>query len=334
MDFKDYYQILGVAREATPEEIKSAFRKLARKYHPDVNPGDQQAESRFKEVSEAYEVLGDSEKRKKYDELGSGWRDFQSSNQNPEQNGGPGETGAGFDWSRWYTHGAGGGEQRPDFEGFEDIFQGPGSFSDFFENLFGYQKRNGFHKDFQGVRKGVDYRSQLVLELDEIYHGARKTLELDNRRIQVRVPGGIKSDQSIRLKGQGGPGGPQGSPGDLYIKIIARPHDHFKRRGDDLFCEHYVDLYNAILGGEEYLDTFRGRVNIKIAPGSQDGVRLRLTGLGMPRGGKNKEFGDLYVTLRVQLPSELTANEKRLFEELRRLKLNKIPDDDSNPEVA
>ena len=299
VEYKDYYKILGVSKEATTEEIKKAYRKLARQYHPDVNKKPE-AERRFKEVNEANEVLSDPEKRRRYDQVGPDFARY--ANMGGQQPGG-------FQWV--YTG-------QPGRGGFEDA----GDFSDFFRTLFGNGGGGGFSAEdlFTGrtgrrsrVAPGPDLESEVELTLPEAYKGAERQVEVKEqsgrtRRLSVKIPAGVRDAQRIRLAGQGGPGQHGGPAGDLYLRVRIRPHPLFTRDGDDLRMELPVALHEAVLGGEVTVPTLKGRVSLRIPQDTQNGRTIRLAGQGMPRatGG----FGDLYVTVRIVLPTKLTDEER------------------------
>jgi len=319
MDYKDYYKVLGVDRNSTEKEIKSAFRKLAREHHPDVNPGDPQAETRFKEINEAYEVLSDSEKRAKYDRLGTDWHRWQQSG------GRPGD----FDWSRWTTTAPGGGRAHVHYstpEDLEDIFGGSGIFSDFFTSIFGglgggTQRPGGFG-GFEGFeyqprsQRGQDLEHGVEISLAEAYHGTTRVLSKDKRRLEVKIPPGAKTGTRVRVRGEGGTGIASGQAGDLYLKVKVSSDPRFVRKGDHLHVAVPVDLYTAVLGGEVYVPTLTGDVKLKVPAGSQNGRVFRLRGKGMPKLRKPTEYGDLYARLNVRLPTELTPKQRELFEQL------------------
>ncbi len=318
MEYKDYYKILGVSKNATEKEIKSAFRKLARKYHPDVNPDDPQAEARFKEINEAYEVLGDPEKRAKYDQLGSDWQRWQQSG------GHPGD----FDWSRWTT-GPGGERVYVRYgtpEDLEDLFGDSSPFSDFFTSIFGGlgggARRTGGFGGFEyqpRPRRGRDLEHEVEISLAEAYHGTTRLLTKDGRRLEVKIPPGAKTGTRVRVRGEGGDGVAGGQAGDLYLKVKVAPDPRFERKGDDLYVTIPVDLYTAVLGGEVRVPTLAGDVKLKIPAGSQNGQIFRLRGKGMPKLRKPTQHGDLYARLNVRLPTKLTPEQRKLFEQLRRL---------------
>ncbi|HXV44302.1 MAG TPA: DnaJ C-terminal domain-containing protein [Anaerolineae bacterium] len=299
MDYKDYYKILGVDKSASTDDIKKAYRKLARKYHPDVNPNDKVAEDRFKEINEANEVLIDSEKRAKYDRLGSSWQAYQ-------RTGGMG----GFDWSQWVS-GADGG-----YVDLNDILRGRSagqadSFSDFFEAIFG-----NMGQARATPRQGQDYNQKVEITLEEAFNGASRILRIGGRRIEVKIPRGAKTGTKVRVRGEGAEGLGGGPKGDLYLEIEVTPHATFERVGDDVYTELPVDLYTAILGGEATVPTFKGRIKLRIPPETQTGRTFRLKGQGMPRLKQSDERGDLYAKVMVQLPQNLTPEEIALFEEL------------------
>ena len=316
MEYKDYYNTLGVDKKATEKEIKSAYRKLARKYHPDVNPGDKAAEERFKGINEAHEVLSDLEKRKKYDQLGASYRQWE------RKGGRPG----GFDWSRWTTEAPGQGVrvEYADFGDLGDIFsgQGLGGFSDFFESLFGgveVRAQGPSHRRInQAARWGQDKEHSVEVTLEEAFSGTKRVLQMDSRRIEVKIPPGVKTGSRVRLAGKGLPGYGGGQNGDLYLRVKVAKHPRFRRKGDDLLVDVTVDLYMAMLGGEVILRTLAGSVKLKIPPETQSGTIIRLRGQGMSRLDKSCERGDLLAKVKVSLPINLTDREKQLFQELAR----------------
>ncbi len=319
MEFKDYYKILGVSPNATEKEIKKAYRQLARKYHPDVNPNDPQAEERFKEINEAYEVLSDPEKRKKYDQMRQQYEAWQRA----------GRPGGGFDWGRWA---AGGGPTGPggvhveyiNPEDLGDLFGdlgGLGGFSDFFQQIFGGGPTHGRAQYKARPRRGRDIEQPIQITLEEAFHGGTRRLRReDGSTIEVRIPRGIDTGKRIRVRGEGMPGVAGGEPGDLYLRVEVLPHPVFERRGDDLYVKVPVDLYTAVLGGEVRVPTIEGKhVLLKIPPGTQNGKIFRLRGKGMPKLKKPDERGDLYAEVVVRIPTDLTPEERKLFEQLREL---------------
>lgn len=314
MEYKDYYKTLGVDKSASQEEIKKAYRNLAKKYHPDKNKGKKYAEEKFKEISEAYEVLKDPEKRKKYDQLGTNWKNFQQSG---------GQEG-GFDWTQWTSQPGG---KTFHFEGDPSEFFGSESgFSDFFETIFGGMggSRTTERSSFRGGGrtrgfKGQDLQAEITLTLEEAYHGTSRIFQLDGKKIRITTKPGTQDGQTLRVKGQGSPGMNGGEAGDLYVKVHIAPHHLYTRRGDDLLQTLSVPLYTAVLGGEAVAHTFTGNVKINIQPGMQNGKMLRLRGKGMPVYGKEKEFGDMLVTVQVKIPEKVTSEEKELFQKLKAL---------------
>ncbi len=303
MEYKDYYSILSVDKETGADDVKKAYRKLARKYHPDVNPGDKEAEKRFKEITEAQAVLADPEKKAKYERLAESWQAFL-------QAGGAGD----FDWS-WWIHEAG-----PD-GGAADVAEAlhqagqrsqASGFSDFFEAVFGGLAEAGPVTPSQGR----DYNQKLEISLEEAFNGTARILKLGGRRIEVKIPRGAKSGTKVRVRGEGAEGEGGGPKGDLYLEIEVTPHEFFERIGEDLYTDLPVDLYTAILGGEAIVTTFRGKIKLKIPPETQSGRTFRLKGQGMPQLKQPDERGDLLARVVVQLPQNLTPQEIELFEEL------------------
>ncbi|RMH94051.1 MAG: J domain-containing protein [Calditrichaeota bacterium] len=319
MEFKDYYSILGVSRNATTEEIKKAYRKLAAQYHPDRNPGDKEAEEKFKLINEAKEVLTDPEKRKLYDQFGEQWKQYQAA-------GGKG----GFDWSQFA--GAGGGEWQTTFGGtsFEDLLNDPTL--DLFEFLFGHPFGGGRQRTrrtrtrqqrsspFSRMSRGQDLATETTLSLEEAYHGTTRQISIDGETLKVNLKPGIRDGQKLKLSGKGGFGANGSARGDLYLTVRVAEHPRFQRKGDDLYCDLPVDLYTAVLGGKAELQTFKGTVKVDIPPETQSGKVLRLKGLGMPVYNQPGRYGDLYARILVQIPRNLTDKERKLFEELRKLR--------------
>lgn len=315
MDYKDYYKILGVDKNATEKEIKAAYRKLARKYHPDVNPNDPQAETKFKEINEANEVLSDPEKRSKYDQLGADWQRWQQTGGRPSD----------FNWGQ-YAGGPGGERVHVHYaspEDLEDLFGGGSPFSDFFTSIFGgmgggQAGRSGGFEYRPQPRAGQDFAHPVEISLAEAYHGTTRTLAKEGgRRLEVKIPTGAKTGTRVRMRGEGGAGAAGGQAGDLYLEVEVKPDSRFERKDDDLYVTVPVDLYTAVLGGEVRTPTLAGSVNLKIPAGSQNGQSIRLRGKGMPKLGKSGEFGDLYARLDVRLPTQLTSKQRELLEQLR-----------------
>jgi len=320
MDYKDYYQTLGVSRDADAKEIKRAFRKLARQHHPDVNPGDKKAEERFKEINEAYEVLSDPEKRSKYDQLGSEWARYQ------QTGGRPGD----FDWGRWAAAGAPDGQGQRVYvrygtpEDMEDLFGGGSPFSDFFTQIFGGMGAGagaapgGFEYRVRPQR-GQDYEQEVEISLRDAYQGTTRVLQKDGRRLEVKIPPGARTGTRVRIAGEGGPGAAGGETGDLYLRVRVLPDPQFERRDDNLHVTVPVDLYTAVLGGRVQVPALSGPVMLTVPAGTQNGRVFRLRGKGLPRLQKASQYGDLYAKVDVQLPAKLTPRQRELFEELKRM---------------
>jgi DnaJ-class molecular chaperone len=325
MDFKDYYSTLGVSKTANEKEIKQAFRKLARKHHPDVNPGDKAAESRFKEINEAYEVLGDPAKRKKYDELGANWRAYE--NMPP---GAASGTGPGFGWNVNVGGQPGGGYRTMTEDEMREMFGEGNPFSDFFQTFFGGAGVSGEARGGTGrggrarPRAGRDIEQELQLPLEDAYHGAmrRLSMRLDGhaRTVDVRIPPGVGDGARVRVSGEGEPGGNGGPAGDLYLRVRIPPHPSFERKGQDLYRRVQIPLTTAVLGGEVDVQTLGGKsLRLKVPPATQNGQVFRLKGHGMPIVGKAAEHGDLFATADVQLPRQLTPEQRAHFEALQKL---------------
>ncbi len=314
MDYKDYYQILGVGKNASQDEIKKAFRKLAVKYHPDKTKGDKDSEAKFKEVNEAYEVLGDAVKRKKYDQVGDQWKYYQ-------QSGDAG--GGGFDWSQFGGQ-PGGGGTRYTYQGdLGDIFGGAG-YSDFFETLFGGglggSRRQSRGRGRTAALKGQDYSAELEIGLEEAYKGTSKIFDVGGQSIKLNIKPGIPDGQILKIPGKGTPGMNGGQPGDLLVTIRVAKYTEFERKGDDLYADLPVDLYTAVLGGKAEFTTLKGNIKISITKESSNDKLIRLPKMGMPKYGKAGEFGDLYLKLDVQTPKNLSQKEIALFKELQNVK--------------
>ena len=291
MEFIDYYKILEIDKNATEEDIKKAYRKLARKLHPDLNPNDKEAHKKFQQINEANEVLSDPEKRKKYDQYGKDW-------QHADQ----------FEQQR-HAHrptGHAGGQQFSEDMG--------GDFSSFFESMFG-----GSGRSRQTKFRGQDYQAELKLNLMDALKTHKQTLTVNGKNIRITIPAGVENGQVIKLKGYGSPGINGGPAGDLYITFSIASHPVFKRLGNDLYASAALDLYTAILGGETTIDTMTGKVKLKVAPGTQPGAKIRLKGKGFPVYKKEGEQGDLYITFDVKVPTHLSAEQKKLFTELSKL---------------
>ncbi|MCZ7571062.1 MAG: J domain-containing protein [Ardenticatenaceae bacterium] len=302
MEYKDYYKILGVSRKADQKEIKRAYRKLARQYHPDVNPGNQAAQERFKEINEAYEVLSDPDKRAKYDHLGADWKRYQ-------QAGGPG----GFDWSQ-YAGGPRGGA-RAEYGDF-------GDFSDFFESIFGGVGGPSTRSTRTRTvpQRGRDLEHPVDVTLREAYSGTNRQLTMNGEVFEVTIPPGVKIGSKVRYSGRGQPGIAGGPTGDLYLIVNVLEDPMFERKGDDLFVEVPVDLYTAVLGGEVRVPTLAGDVMLQVPPGTTGGRRFRLRGKGMPQLKNPSEYGDLYAVAQIEVPRDLSEQERKLFEQLRTIR--------------
>ncbi|MFT3980837.1 MAG: J domain-containing protein [Ferruginibacter sp.] len=297
MEFIDYYKILGVDRNASADDIKKAYRKLARTMHPDLNPNDKDAHKKFQQVNEANEVLSDPEKRKKYDQYGKDWKHAEQFEQQKQQQ-------QGRQYEYQYQGGAPFGEE----EG--------GDFSSFFESMFGRGGGGGSSAKF----RGQDYNATLQLTLTEAMQTHPKVITVNNKNVRITIPAGVADKQVIKLKGYGAPGVNGGPAGDLYITFEIAPHPVFKRSGNDLYATVSIDLYTALLGGETTIDTLDGKVKLKVNPETQNGTRIRLKGKGFPLYKKDNEHGDLYITYEVKLPTNLTAEQKELFTQLSKLK--------------
>ena len=291
MEFVDYYKALGVSNTATQDEIKKAYRKLARKMHPDLNPNDKEAHKKFQQINEANEVLSDPDKRKKYDQYGKDW-------QHADQ----------FEQARH-------SQQRSRHSGSQS-FSGDddGAFSDFFESLFGGSSGGG--RRAQTKFRGQDQQASLQLSLKDIYTTHQQTLTVNGKNIRITIPAGIENGQTIKLKGYGGPGANAGPAGDLYITFSIDDDPDFKRSGNDLYTTAAIDLYTAVLGGEVIIETLTGKVKLQVAAGTQNGNKVRLKGKGFPVYKKENQYGDLYVTFKVKIPADLTEKQRELFTEL------------------
>ncbi|WP_114751017.1 DnaJ C-terminal domain-containing protein [Pleomorphovibrio marinus] len=304
MEFIDYYKVLELSKGASTDEIKKAYRKLARKYHPDLNPDDANAQRRFQEINEAHEVLSDPEKRKKYDKYGKDWKHADAFEQAGASSGRGGFSGF--------------GSQEPGgYGGFSEDF-GSSGFSDFFEHLFG-----GAYGDNQGsgVRfKGQDVKASFQLPIREAYTTHKRTLDIGGKKIRITVHAGIEDGQTIKIKGYGQPGVHGGPNGDLYLTFQLIPDGSFKRVGKNIFKDVPIDLYTAVLGGDITVDTLDGKVKLKVKPGTQNGEKVKLKGKGFPVYKEKDVFGDLFLTYQVRIPESLSEKEKALFQELAKIK--------------
>jgi curved DNA-binding protein len=296
MAFIDYYQTLGIAKTATDKEVKNAYRKLARKYHPDLNPNDAEANKKFQQLNEANEVLSDPEKRKKYDKYGENWEHgeehekYARQQQNTRQSSYAGGQSSGFDF--------GGGDD----------------FSDFFQSMFG--QGGGSARGRQTKYRGQDLNAELHLELKEAAETHKQALTVNGKNIRINIPAGVENGQTIKIAGHGAAGANGGPAGDLFIKFIIADDPDFKRDGSNLFTTVKLDIYTAILGGEVTVETLSGKVKIKVKPETQNGTKVKLKGKGLPVYKKENEFGDLYVTYDLQIPVNITEKQKALFEQL------------------
>jgi curved DNA-binding protein len=311
MDYKDYYQILGVGRDADASEIKRAYRKLAMQYHPDQNPDNPEAEEKFKDLNEAYQVLSDTDKRAHYDRLGSAYQSWQ-------QQGGS-RAGGGFDWNQWGMGGQPGqGGVRVEYRDLNDLFGqmgGAGGFSDFFSQIFGMGGAaggfGGNPAEFQrGRQQPRRFESEMPISLHEAYEGATRRVSIDGRDFDVKVPKGAKTGTKIRMKGAGP------NQADVILVIKIAPDPRFERKGDHLYTEIPVDLYSAVLGGEAMVPTMTGTVKLKIPAGTQPGQRFRLNGKGMPKLKTPSQHGDLFAEAAVQIPKQLSKEQELLFKKL------------------
>ncbi|MFC3562128.1 DnaJ C-terminal domain-containing protein [Pedobacter jamesrossensis] len=295
MDYIDYYKILEIKKDASADEIKKAYRKLARKYHPDLNPNNEEANKKFQQINEANEVLSDADKRKKYDQYGQNWQhadQFNSQRQKRPQGGG----------------GFGGGFSGGDFGGSD--------FSDFFSSMFG---GGGSRSSSRSPFKGQDFTTELNLNLLDAYTTHKQTLNINGKQVRINIPAGVENGQKIKLPGYGAPGANNGPAGDLFITFNIAEHSKFKRKGNDIYLQETVDLYTAILGGEKIVETLNGKVKLTIPAGTQPDTTLRLKGKGFPIYKKETHFGDLYIKWQIKLPTNLNAQEKELFEKLSKL---------------
>jgi len=298
MEFIDYYKVLGIDRNATQEDIKKAYRKLARKLHPDLNPNDKEAHKKFQQINEANEVLSDSEKRKKYDQYGKDWQhaeQFEQARQSQRQ-----------------------GHGRETFSG--DFNES--EFSDFFTSMFGNMGSGGFRQR-QTKFRGEDYHAELQLNLTDVYKTHQQVLTVNGKNIRITIPAGVENGQKIKIKGYGGAGINGGPNGDLYITFHILNNTKFRRDGNDLHTTVEIDLYTAVLGGEIVIDTLDGKVKLKVKPGIQNGSKIKLKGKGFAVYKKDGEFGDLVITFQIKIPTDLTDKQKELFEQLSKSSLEK-----------
>ncbi|WP_426485875.1 DnaJ C-terminal domain-containing protein [Flavobacterium sp. 2] len=302
MDYIDYYKTLEITKTATEAEIKKAYRKLARKYHPDLNPNDKEAEKKFKEINEANEVLSNPENRKKYDKYGKDWKhadEFEKAGYDPNQQ------------QQQYSRQQSG----QDFSGFGGDFSGS-DFSDFFNSMYG----SGRSSRAQSKYRGQDFNAELQLDLASAYTTHKQSLTVNGKNIRITIPAGVENGQVIKISGHGGAGVNGGPNGDLYITFLIENNSDFKRDGNNLYSNVDLDLYTAILGGEISIKTFDGKVKIKVPAETQTGTKVKLKGKGFPVYKKDNQFGDLYVTYNLKIPTKLSEKEKELFAELAKLR--------------
>lgn len=300
MDFIDYYKVLEINRNATIEEIKKSYRKLARKYHPDLNTNDKQAEAKFKEINEANEVLSNPENRKKYDKYGKDWKhadQFEKANQQNQNQGNS--------------------QRNTEQQGYSNSYS-ENDYSDFFESMFGGSA--GRQQTNRTQYRGQDYTAELHLDLKDVYQSHQRTLTVNGKNIRLTIPAGVKNGQTIKIKGHGGEGVNGGPNGDLNITFTIQNHTKFKRDEDNLHINIDLDLYTALLGGDITIDTFDGKVKLTIKPETQNGTKVKLKGKGFPVYKKEGEFGDLIITFQLILPKNLSEKEKELFAELAKLR--------------
>ncbi len=293
MDYIDYYKTLGVTSSATADDIKKAYRKLARKYHPDLNPNDAEAEQKFKEINEANEVLSNEENRKKYDQYGQDWKHaeaFERAQQSRSQ----------------YEQPGGSAQYEGDFSS--------GDYSDFFESMFGGAGRS--YRQREVKYRGQDFNAELRLPLRDVYETHQQTLTVNGKKIRITIPAGVENGQTIKIKGYGSPGVNGGPNGDLYITFVIENDTAFQREKENLYATVALDLYTAVLGGDITVDTFDGKAKLKVKPGTQNNAKVKLKGKGFPVYKQVGSFGDLYVTYTVKIPENLSDKQRALFEEL------------------
>ena len=300
MEYIDYYKVLGLTKNATEKDIKKAYRSLARKYHPDVNPGNADSEKKFKEINEANEVLSDPEKRKKYDKYGKDWKHADQ-----------------FE-KAGYSGGSSAG-QRQQRSAWADASEGE-DFSDFFSSMFGGRGGSARSGSNQVKFKGQDFNAELQLDLKDVYKTDKRTLTINGKNIRLTIPAGVENGQVIKIKGYGGEGINNGPKGDLYLKFNISNHTNFKRDKNNLHTTVDLNLYTALLGGDVIIDSFDGKVKLKVKPETQNGTQVKLKGKGFPVYKKEGSFGDLYISYQIKMPTNLNEKEKKLFEELAKLR--------------
>ncbi|WP_010227499.1 DnaJ C-terminal domain-containing protein [Gillisia marina] len=304
MEFIDYYKILELDKSATKADVKKAYRRLARKYHPDLNPGDDSAKKRFQQINEANEVLSDPEKRKKYDEYGKDWQHAEHFEQQKQQ--------------RRHTQGGFGGFGGGQGQSYSGSFDND-MFSDFFEQMFGGGARTrgtGRSPQF----KGQDFNAELQLKLSDVYTSHKQTLTVNGKNIRITIPAGVENGQTIKITGHGGPGVQGGPKGDLLITFKIVNDTKFKREKENLYSNVDLDFYTALLGGEVTVDTFNGKAKLTVKPETQNGTRVKLKGKGFPKYKKEGQFGDLFITYNIKIPKNLSSKEKELYTELQKLR--------------
>jgi curved DNA-binding protein len=309
VEYRDYYKILGVERNSDEKAIRKAYRDLARRYHPDVNPGDKGAESKFKEINEAYEVLSDSDKRAKYDQLGSSYQQYAR--------GGNGAGAGGFDWSNWAAANGGGAGGASGYDS--------GDMSDFFSTIFGSRTRT--QQRTTQMARGRDVEQAIEITLEEVYAGTNYTVKRGDKQTKIRIPPGAQDGTRIRVPGQGDPGAGGGPAGDLFLVVSRKPHPLFKVRETetDLDIDLKIDFYTALLGGEVLVPTLNGDVKLRIAEGTQSGRLLRISKRGLPELHEPDMLGDLYARVLIQIPTELSLTERDMFRELAAMRAVKSP---------
>lgn len=304
MEYKDYYKVLGVDRKATQDTIKKTYRKLAMKYHPDQNRGNKQAEEKFKDINEAYEVLSDPQKRERYDQLGTSYSQWQN------QSGGQG----GFNWDDWVTNQQRGRRSTVDVNDFGESF---GGFSDFFSAIFGGMSGTGRTVTRQPARPSV-IEQKVQITINEAYHGTQRQFQIGDRKIEVKIPAGAVTGTKVRMAGAV-PSTSSGNKADIILIIEVLPDSRFTLQGVDLTTEVKVGLLEAVLGGSATVPTLSGDVRLTIPAGTQPGQKIRLAGRGLPKLKDNKEFGDLFAVIKVEIPRKLTDKQRKKFEELKGL---------------
>ncbi len=303
MEFKDYYKILEVEKTASASDIKKAYRKLAHIHHPDKNNGNAESENKFKNIQEAYQVLSNEEKRKKYDMLGSNWQQHRTG----------GGTSNDFNWNDWYDQ-----RQAKKRQTVNDVFE-QGGMSDFFERIFGSRNKSSNSWNYTPPpSQGEDYTAYINISLEEAYFGTEKNIFVNNHNITVRFKAGISNGHTQKISGKGMPGTNGGANGDLLIKVNVEEHKTVEIKGNDLFLHAKIDIFTAMLGGQATIKTFGGKLKINIPEGTQSGKKLKLLGQGMPIYNSNEKRGDLYIIIEVKLPENLSVEEKSMIAELQK----------------